>query len=84
MLTVGGIFLDGKDREKLSVEDHFKDLEFICSDNTAYLIESPVLTWLEMRLLDKELVSPDWLPEEEREKYRRVYRYFPNFTEVEA
>jgi len=88
MLTVGGVFLDGKDLVKLPVQEHFEDLEFVRFDKAYYDIESPILTWREMRLLDQKLpgtaVSPDWLPENEREKYRKVYRYYPNFTEVEA
>jgi hypothetical protein len=88
MLTVGGIFLGPKDRDRLSVKEHFKDLEFISFDETDYHIEAPVLTLREMRYLDERLPRsssfPKWLSEEDRKKYRKVYRYYPNFTEVEA
>jgi hypothetical protein len=88
MLTVGGIFLDGKDQKKMSSKRHFKDLGFVRFDAKAYVIETPVLTLREMHYLDRHLphsaTSPKWLPEEERKRYRKVYRYYPNFTEVEA
>ncbi len=90
MLSVGGIFLNKSDQAKLSAE-HFKDLDFIQPGGDAYLIEAPILTWREMRRLDKELPGsasrvggPEWLPQGDRDKYGRVYRYYPNFSEVEA
>lgn len=90
MLTVGGIFLNEKDKAKLSVEN-FKDLDFIKRGKESHLIEVPILTWREMRYLDKGLPGsapkvpePKWLPAEDRKKYGKVYRYFPNFSEVEA
>jgi hypothetical protein len=88
MLTVGGVFLDGKDRGKVSVRKHFEDLNFIRFDDTAYQIETPVLTLREMHYLDKRLprsvTSPKWLPDDHYKRYREIYRYYPNFTEVEA
>lgn len=88
MLSVGGVLLNEEDNKSLSPEECFKDLGFISFDDTPYAIEPPILTWREMRHLDTLLPGagklPDWLPEDHRERYRRVYRYFPNFTEVEA
>lgn len=88
MLTVGGIFLDAKDQKRLSVKQNFKDLEFFRFDDQVYTIASPILTLREMHYLDERLprcaTFPKWLPKEEREKYSKVYRYYPNYTEVEA
>jgi hypothetical protein len=89
MMSMGGLIVDGRDRQKL-LPKHFKDLSFYRSGADAYLIETPLLTWREIRLLDGKLprsapnvVSPDWIPEAERKKYGKVYRYFPSFSEVE-
>jgi len=92
MLTVGGLLTDKRDRQKLN-QKHFKDLEFIRTDETdeAYRIESPILTLREIRYLDGRLPRiarsahhPKWLPEEDRKRYGKVYRYYPTFSEVEA
>jgi hypothetical protein len=90
MVTAGGIFLDTADKRALRAR-HFKDLEFIRGSDDPYMIETPLLTQREIRYLDERLprsaphVSrPDWIPEEERKKYGRVYRYFPSFSEVES
>lgn len=90
MLTVGGIFLDPSDHWKISAE-HFADLEFIKTAEEPYIIEAPVLTLREIRYLDErlpraapEVPHPTWLPEVERKKYGKVYRYFPAFSEVET
>ena len=92
MVTVGGLFADSRDSQKLNSK-HFADLEFIRTASTTepYRIESPVLTLREIRYLDERLPRlkksskfPKWLPEEDRRRYAKIYRYFPSFTEVEA
>ncbi len=90
MLTMGGVFFDSSDQWKVPVE-HFADLEFIKTAEDAYLIEAPILTLKEIRYLDErlpriapEVLHPPWLPEAERKKYGKVYRYFPAFSEVET
>ncbi|HWV98726.1 MAG TPA: O-methyltransferase [Candidatus Acidoferrum sp.] len=91
MVTVGGLITDPNDEERLN-KSHFKDLDFIRTEGVegAYRIESPILTLREIRYLDGRLPRmsrsarhPRWLPEEERKKYAKVYRYFPAFSEVE-
>lgn len=89
MLTVGGLFLNPTDQKKVD-GDIFKHLDFIRADKSFYSIETPVLTLRELRLLDKCLPKSvidsriNWIPKEERLKYKKIYRYFPNYTEVEA
>jgi hypothetical protein len=92
MLTVGGLITDQGDTRKLSAS-HFQDLEFIRTQENdgAYQIESPILTLREIRFLDERLPRisksgrhPRWLPEVERKKYAKVYRYYPAFSEVEG
>jgi hypothetical protein len=92
MLTVGGLLTNGRDGKKLNSK-HFGDLDFIRTTSSVdpYLIDSPVLTLREIRYLDERLPRlaksanyPKWLPESDRRKYAKIYRYFPNFSEVEA
>lgn len=89
MMSVGGLILDAKDRSKLGPR-HFNDLSFYRPGSEPYLIENPILTWREIKLLDEKLPrsapnvrSPNWIPEKERRRYGKVYRYFPTFSEVE-
>ncbi len=88
MLTVGGLFLNTRDQKKIDA-DIFKHLDFIRTDDSVYLIKTPVLTLRELRFLDKHLPhgkTPDeikWIPKLERDKYKKIYRYFPTFSEVE-
>jgi len=89
MMSVGGLITDGRDQEKLAPK-HFKDLSFYRPAAESYLIESPILTLREIKLLDEKLprsapdvLRPTWIPVAERMKYARVYRYFPSFSEVE-
>jgi hypothetical protein len=90
MVTVGGILLNSPDESKLP-PGIFEQLEFVSSDHKAYHIKSAVLTLRELRYLDRHLTPtgyvrerPNWLPKAECDKYGRIYRYFPTFTEVEA
>jgi len=88
MLTVGGILLDSDDQKKFS-NTQLKGLDFISHDENEYLIETPMLTLRELRSIDNFLPStkikvPKGIPPESCEKYRKVYRYFPTFGEIEA
>ena len=89
MLTVGGLFLHQSDRARLPAE-HLSDLEFVRGGEDPYLIDVPVVTWREACYLDERLpaIAPDvprpiWIPEADRQKYARVYRYFPTYLEAE-
>ena len=89
MLTVGGYFVNDDDLQKLPV-DTFVDLDFIRLDKEPYLIDVPVLTWREASYLDTRLprsapdvAKPPWLPSEDRQKYGKLYRYFPTYLEAE-
>ncbi len=92
MLTFGGLIVNERDRQRLN-QKHFTDLEFVRTTETqgAYRIESPILTLREIRYLDGKLPRiartvhhPKWLPEEDRKRYGKVYRYYPTFSEVEV
>ena len=88
MLTIGGIVVNPDDAQRLGPED-FKDLCFVRTGGVEYLIRFPTLTGKETRHLDTQLPigrsrrAPVWLPEEDRQSYRDLYRYFPNFVEAE-
>jgi hypothetical protein len=89
MLTTGGLIVDPRDAQELNPVD-FRDLRFIRTDESEYLIRFPVLTLKETRHLDARLPSrslnraPVWLPDEDRLSYSDIYRYFPNFVEAEV
>ena len=90
MMSVGGLVLNAEDRSKLAPK-HFKDLTFYRPGADSYLIDCPLLTLREIKLLDGKLprtapdvARPSWIPEPERKKYGKVYRYFPSFSEVES
>jgi len=89
MMSMGGLIVNGSDRVKLAPK-HFADLTFYRPEADAYLLENPLLTLREIKLLDEKLPRsapevdwPSWIPELERQRYGKVYRYFPSFSEVE-
>lgn len=93
MLTIGGVLLSAAERKTLDPREDFADLDYIRAGKEAFTIDVPVLTLREMRLLDQTFPSlnegrgtQDWpfLPPSHVEFYRKVYRYFPTFLEVEA
>ena len=89
MLTVGGVFLNEEDKEKIGIES-FLDFKFVCSGEKSYLIHSPVLTWRETKQLDQMMPIdgrtqyPKHLPKKIVDQYAEVYRYFPYLSEIEA
>lgn len=89
MLTVGGIFYEARDEANLE-RCEFENLEFLKSDETLYEIEVPNLTHRERLYLDKTLLhgsSDDGkqigLTEKDINNYKRLYRYFTTFAEIE-
>ncbi|MGX2028899.1 O-methyltransferase [Methylocaldum gracile] len=88
MATFGGILLD-EAQSAIFNKCGFDQLEYYRPNSEGYRIDIPNLTFREIRFLDaplpldKELYRITPIPESDIEKYRRVYRYFPTFTEAE-
>jgi len=89
MLTMGGLLYDKGQKDVLAQCD-FKNLSFYQEDEEPYVIEVPNLTYREIRHLDTQLpIKEDELPtlsavpKEDIEKYAKMYRYFPTFTEAD-
>jgi hypothetical protein len=89
MLTFGGILIE-KHQEDLYKTCGFHKLSHIrLGGNDAYKIEVPKLTFKEIRDLKSQLpknpakVKGKGIPDEDIEKFKSVYRYFPSFTESE-
>ena len=89
MLTVGGIFYEIGDRASLE-QCEFENIEFIRSDATFYEIDVPILTHRERLYLDKTLPRGNGnngkkigLSDEDINNYKRLYRYFTTFAEIE-
>jgi hypothetical protein len=89
MLTVGGVIHRVKDEEKIAA-CRFEDLDFVRMGDEAYLIEVPQLTFRELHYLESRLPLGSKgvrtfrnLKDADVQRYSRVYRYFPKFTEAE-
>ena len=90
MVTVGGLLATDCDRrrfEKVGVGE----LDFVRTGSEALELEIPKLTLREIRYLNQRLpTAPSALrhlksiPAEHVERYSRLYRYFPAFTEIET
>jgi hypothetical protein len=97
ILTIGGVIFDKSQEAKIKEMD-FENLPFIRSDSEPYRIQSPNLTFREIKALDKAL--PDGLEIErggrfknkklqaipliptDIRNYASIYRYYPHFTEA--
>ena len=89
MLTVGGIFYETGDKASLE-RCEFEKLEFIRSNAAFYEIDVPMLTHRECLYLDKRLPQGNsddgkqiGLTEKDINNYKRLYRYFTTFAEIE-
>lgn len=88
MLTVGGILWD-EHQKKAMRRDPFGHLSFVRKGARPFEIDLPSLTLREIRHLDTHMpigssratVTP--IPDSERDKYHKIYRYFPTYTEAE-
>ena len=89
MLTFGGLIADDADRARFDPVGLNK-LDYVRTSDDPYEIETPNLTLREIHFLGSRLpTSPSrikdagGLPASEVLKYRKIYRYFPSFSEVE-
>jgi hypothetical protein len=89
MVTVGGL-LYRVSQNPLLQACRFAELPFIRSDDHFYRIFVPVLTYREISYLDSQLPKKKprrmklrGIPLRDAESYAKIYRYFPNFAEVE-
>lgn len=89
MLTVGGLLYD-QGQEPIVARCAFEALPFTRTDEDPYHIEVPNLTYRELRHLDAQLpcdpaepLDAQGVPNEDLERYRKIYRYFPTFAESE-
>ena len=88
MLTVGGVVFDDSQSAHFD-QSGFKHIEFIKESDEPYKIEVPNLTFKEIRRLNEQLPRktgdilklPD-VPDTDVEKYAKIYRYFPAFSET--
>lgn len=87
ILTVGGVLFDEGQR---SIFNHcnFHELDFYRKDEEPYEIDPPLLTFREMRALERDLPeceNPAELPLSSSDigRFKKVYRYFPTFAETE-
>jgi hypothetical protein len=89
MLTVGGLVFRTRDEARVR-RCRFDDLDFVRTGEEAYKIEVPNLTFRELHHLEAKLPmgssgakSVKTLSVEDVQRYSKVYRYFPKFTEAE-
>lgn len=87
MLTVGFVLFD-QGSETTFDRCGFNQLEFVKTGEEPYEIEVPKLTLREIKHLDKFLPSNicksyNFIPDNDKNKYSKVYRYFPLFAETE-
>ena len=89
MLTTGGLLYE-KRQAPLLEKSGLKLLQFVRSGEEPYQIETPNLTFSEIRHLNKYLPKTSArrlrgcpIPEIDVNRYSNVYRYFPSFVEAE-
>jgi len=90
MTTIVGIFVSPEEMNRYE-SCSFSRIDFIPADNKAIRIEMPKLTVRELRKIEQQLPNLDGrelalgsIPASDAEKFCRMYRYFPNFSVMEA
>ena len=87
MFTCGGVILD---KEDFDLDLNLEDLEYISTD-FPYEIDIPNLTYRETNYLnqvlgisekEQELVNKEIIRCEDIEKYKKIYKFIPNFYDV--
>jgi len=90
MVTVGGLIFDEEVKPQVNRCD-FHGLPFVKSSTDPYKIETPNLTFKEMRYLDEQLPIHDpnnldgkGIPSKDLRNYANFYKWFPNFAETDV
>ena len=88
MLTTGGIILKETDVARFNALDVEKNYNFVRTGVAEYHIEVPNLTFREFHHLNSQLpsagaLSASGIPTEDLDKYKKLYRWFPRFSESE-
>ncbi len=95
MLTIGGIISDNSFDDTIS-KCKFEELFFTSSTDDSFLIDTPNLTYREIKYLNKYIsldiskIPKDSsgtkidsiIPQSDIKKFHEIYRYFPTFTEA--
>ncbi len=91
MLTVGGLFYE-EGQSNMVAKCNFESLEFVRTNEDAYRIDVPSLTYREIRHLEAQLPEDNECSEldisgirkEDLNNYQKLYRYFPAFVEADV
>lgn len=94
MSTVGFLFFQKSDSEKYT-KCSFNLLDFVRISDDAYKIDVPNLTIKEVRHLqecmpidgggvDRQALPKEIFTDDDINKFSKIYRYFPSFTDVEV
>ena len=90
MFTVGGILHSAKESALFEACAFAEKLDFVRLDKEPCTLFVPSLTVRELQHLDKQLpcaggdaISAAGVSQDDLETYRRIYRYYPRFTESE-
>lgn len=90
MLTIGGIMVDDALEKELESTNIFGEFDFISEGEERFKIDIPKLTYKEMQFILQETPIEDeeydetrfhGITLEEIKKFRKIYRYYPYFTE---
>ncbi len=92
MMTIGGILVDDKLKEKIKRSKIFDKYTFMSCDEKSFAIEIPKLTNKEIQLILKNLPlsKEDFLEQEQKfygigyeeiSKFEKIYRYYPYYSE---
>ena len=91
MVSVGGMILNNEDLVGLKKSTVY-NLPYIRTGQEALDLQSPIVTTQELDMMNNYLPNYQsrflrikklqFIPENEREKYIKTYRFYPNFVEI--
>ena len=89
MLTTGGLYYENRQSDLVEKCNFRSSFDFFKPEKESYLIDVPILTLREIRMLEAQLptdceeIDRKSIPEVDVKKYEKIYRYYPLFTEAE-
>jgi hypothetical protein len=89
MISLGGVFYENRDKDRYTL-CNFESLDYVRTGEEPYFINAPVITPREKNFLNKllPLGTTDkaleiGLTKTEIENYKNLYRYYPDYAEIE-